>query len=97
MDRKGIEYARFIKAKRAQIKKSLKKGKLSLKNLLSDNTIDDDVLNMKIIELISSLPKIGRVNAEKIMQELNISKKKRLLGIGKKQKEKFYDYFKLDE
>jgi len=91
----GIEYARYIKKKRAAVKRSLKSKKVSLKDFVSGNIVSEDIMNMKVIDLISSLPGIGRVNAEKIMSELKIKNNKRLLGLGKLQKERFYKYFKL--
>jgi len=48
---------------------------------------------MKIIDLVCSLPKIGRVNAEKILRRLKISTRKKVGGLGKKQKVIFYKYF----
>lgn len=97
MEKKGIAYARYIKQERARLKKSLKSGEVTLKEVVLENKIPEDVLNMRIIDIIRSLPNIGRVNAEKIMVDLKINTKKRLMGLGKVQKKRFYDYFDLNE
>ncbi|MDZ7839187.1 MAG: hypothetical protein U5N58_15455 [Actinomycetota bacterium] len=49
---------------------------------------------MKAIELVSALPGIGRVRAENILtEELKINLSKKIGGLGKNQKQRFYNYF----
>lgn len=94
--RKGLEKARQVRKKRAEIKEQLKKGKTNLKSLFKDQRlITDYVSNMKVISLISALPGNGRVNALKILKELKISPNKKIGGLGRNQKENFYRFFKI--
>ncbi len=91
-----IEYARDIRNKRAQIKSDLKTQKITLKELVEDNkTYKKYIANIKVIELVSSLPGIGRVKAEKILNDMGISFCKKIDGLGKRQKLKFYKYFQI--
>jgi len=94
---KGLTRARETRKVRAEIKKSLKQGRVNLKDVLLNKKIFDKIASMRLVELVSSLPGIGRVRAERILaQELNISLSKRVGGMGSKQKLKFYNYFNID-
>lgn len=93
--RKGLEKARQVRKKRAEIKESLKKGKLNIKSLFKDKKLYADISNMKVINLISALPGNGRVNALKILKDLKISPNKKIGGLGRNQKDSFYKFFKI--
>lgn len=94
--RKGLEKARTVRKKRAEIKGLLKKGKLNIKSLFKDKKIYNEfVSNMKVINLISALPGNGRVNALKILKDLKISPNKKIGGLGRNQKDNFYRFYKI--
>ena len=94
--RKGLEKARKVRKKRAEIKELLKKGKLDIKSLYKNEKLFTEfVLNMKVINLVSALPGNGRVNALKILKDLKISPNKKIGGLGRNQKDKFYKFFKI--
>lgn len=94
--KKGLEKARHIRKKRAEIKELLKKGKLDIKSLFKDKKrYTEFLMNMKVINLISALPGNGRVNAVKILKDLKISPNKKIGGLGKNQKDSFYKFFKI--
>ncbi|MBM3712886.1 MAG: hypothetical protein FJW56_05570 [Actinobacteria bacterium] len=95
-----IDDARLIRQKRAEIKRDLKKGILTVQELFnkgSDKGIDYRKLisNMKLYEIIISLPDFGKVRTEKLMKKLNINYCKRLRGLGKNQERKFFQYFNI--
>ena len=93
---KNLEKARFVREKRAEIKKALKRGHINLDKLFNDMELFNNFIsNMKTIELVSSLQGIGRVNAEKILRKLNINFSKKVGGLGKNQRENFIKYFKI--
>jgi ERCC4-type nuclease len=92
-----LEKARSVRKRRSEIKKELKEGTLSLNDLLNHKDIYAVFIrNMKVIEIVSSLPGIGKVNAEKILKKLNISLIKKINGLGKIQAENFLKYFKVN-
>ena len=93
-----IEYARDIRKKISEIKSDLKAGRAAFSELFEDKkTYKKYIANMKAIELISALPGIGPVKAEKILKTMGISLCKKSSGLGKNQKRKFYKYFNIQE
>ena len=91
------KFARFIRKKRSEAKRALKKGDLNLNKLLNDSDLyKETISNMKVFELLKSLPKTGRVNADKILKKLEINYCKRVGGLGKNQKKSFLNYFNIE-
>jgi len=94
--RKGLAKARQVRKKRAEIKKSLKSGKMDIRSLFKNEKLYTEfVMNMKVINLVSALPGNGRVNALKILKDLKISPNKKIGGLGRNQKDSFYKFFKI--
>ena len=86
----GISKAVRLRRDRAAIKEKLKRGKLSLEQLIS---MDDEVVSkIKVIEILECLPKIGKLSARHIMEELEISPDRRIRGLGCRQREALLDY-----
>ncbi len=94
--RKGLKAALEVRQKRAEIKELLKKGKTEIRLLFKDvKLFEKYIINMKVIELVSSLPGNGKVNALKILKDLKISPNKKVGGLGKNQKNNFNRFFKI--
>lgn len=92
----GLKKARHYKVERARIKKSIKKGSADFNSFFSNgNYCNDLIANMKLIDMIKSIPGIGDVKANKILKILHISVRKTIKGLSKKQKENFKKYFKV--
>jgi hypothetical protein len=95
--KKGLEKARLIRKKRAEIKDMLKEGKTDIKVLFKDRELFEKYIsNMKVLDLVGALPGNGRVNALKILKSLKISPNKTVGGLGKNQKCNFYQFFKIN-
>jgi hypothetical protein len=93
----NAEFARFIRKKRSEVKRALKKGDLNLSRLLNDKDLYKEIIsNMKVFELLKSLPEIGIVRADKILKKLKINYCKKMGGLGKKQKKNFLNYFNIE-
>jgi len=93
----GLKKARHYKTMRAKIKQSIKKGQAGFNSFfISGNSHTEIISNMKLVELIKSIPGIGNIKAQKIMRILSISERKTIKGLSKKQKENFKKYFKID-
>ena len=73
--------------KRAEVKGELKSGKRTLADLLKKADKDDTLGKMKVSTVLESLPGVGKVRAQKIMEELDISATRRVRGLGSKQRE----------
>ncbi|HEY4662590.1 MAG TPA: integration host factor, actinobacterial type [Candidatus Humimicrobiaceae bacterium] len=94
--RKGLKAALEVRKKRAEIKELLKKGKTEIRLLFKDvKLFEKYIINMKVIELVSSLPGNGKVNALKILKDLKISPNKKVGGLGKNQKNDFNRFYKI--
>jgi len=94
--RKGLKAALEVRKKRAEIKELLKKGKTEIRLLFKDvKLFEKYIIKMKVIELVSSLPGNGKVNALKILKDLKISPNKKVGGLGKNQKDNFNRFFKI--
>lgn len=70
---------------RAELREKIKKGEVSLESVL--NSDDPAAARMPVRALIESLPGYGKAKAAKIMDELNISEKRRVQGLGARQRE----------
>jgi hypothetical protein len=88
----ALEKAAVARKRRAELKGELKSGKKSLKDVLARSG-DDTVGKMKVTTVLESLPGVGKVRAQKIMEELDISASRRVRGLGAKQRELLLDRF----
>lgn len=84
--RAALQKAVETRQKRAQLKKQIKAGQLSLTQVLND-TSNPVVAKMKISALLKSLPGVGKVRAEKLMGKIGIDTSRRIQGLGSKQRE----------
>ncbi len=88
----ALAKAAQARKERADIKARLKKGTLTLKNVL-DRANDDVVGKMKVSSVLESLPGVGKVKAQKILDELDISPIRRIRGLGSNQKRSLLERF----
>lgn len=88
----ALEKAAEARKKRAELKQQLKSGKVTLADVLQRSG-DDIVGKMKVANVLESLPGVGKVRAQKIMEELDISVSRRVRGLGAKQREQLLDRF----
>lgn len=84
--RQALKKAQEVRSKRAQIRAELKKGEITLDEVLAN--ADNDVIGkMRVAYLLESLPRIGKVRARQIMEEIGIDENRRVQGLGVRQKE----------
>ena len=84
--KEALAKAAEARKKRAELKGQLKSGK-STSRTCSSRSGDDTVGKMKVSTVLESLPGVGKVRAQKIMEELDISASRRVRGLGAKQRE----------
>lgn len=70
---------------RAALREKIKNGEVTLKEVLESD--DAAAQRMPVRALIESLPGYGKAKAAKIMDELGISPKRRVQGLGSRQRE----------
>lgn len=83
----ALAKAAEARKKRAQVKAKLKSQELSLADVLTKAGNDDTLGKMKVSSVLESLPGVGKVRAQKLMEELDISATRRVRGLGSKQRE----------
>ena len=88
----ALEKAAEARKKRAELKQQLKSGKVTLSDVLKRSG-EDVVGKMKVANVLESLPGVGKVRAQKLMEELDISASRRVRGLGAKQREQLLDRF----
>ncbi len=76
--------------RRAEIKRLVKTGQLSLEELFELAAREECIAQMRAYDLISALPAIGEVKAERIMKAAQIAKTRRIRGLGPKQRAELF-------
>lgn len=90
--KKALEKAQEMRSRRRDVREKLKKGNMSLSEILDKP--DDEVLGkMRVAYLLASLPRVGKTTAQKIMDEIGIDQARRVQGLGKRQKEALLERF----
>ncbi|MCS4535153.1 integration host factor, actinobacterial type [Corynebacterium sp. HS2168-gen11] len=82
---------------RAQLKEELKRGDITLKEVLEKASSDEIIGKTKVSALLESLPKVGKVKAKEIMEELEIAQTRRLRGLGDRQRRALLERFGFSE
>ena len=89
----ALKKAAEARKKRAEVKAELKSGKRSLADVLTAAEGTAPLGKMKVTTVLESLPGVGKVRAQKIMEELDISATRRVRGLGSKQRALLLDRF----
>ena len=74
--RKAVE----ARQERAEVKDQVTNGKLNFFDLFSDTR--KSISRMKLVDLLQSVPGIGKVRAELILERTKISPSRRIGGVG---------------
>ncbi|MDO4928737.1 MAG: integration host factor, actinobacterial type [Corynebacterium sp.] len=78
---------------RAELKEQLKRGDITLKEVLDKASTDEIIGKTKVSALLESLPKVGKVKAKEIMDDLEIAQTRRLRGLGERQRRALLERF----
>jgi hypothetical protein len=82
----ALEKAAQARKDRAEIKDNLKRGETTLAAVLDRGQTDDTAGKMKVSALLESMPGVGKVRAQQIMERLGIAESRRIRGLGAKQR-----------
>ena len=83
----ALEKAAEARRVRSEIKARLKSGELSFAALIAEAEREPMVARLKVRTALESLPGLGKVNARRLMDELEIADSRRLKGLGPRQLE----------
>lgn len=81
----ALDKAAAARRERAEVKNRLKHAGGSLSDVLSDGQKNDAVGKMKVLDLLQSMPGVGKVRAQRLMERIGIAPSRRVRGLGTKQ------------
>ena len=80
----ALQKANVIRTRRAQLKRDLKAGRVSIHTLLL--TPPEFLATAKVFDMLLAVPKYGRVKANKVLQQCRISPSKTIGGLSERQR-----------
>ena len=80
----ALQRANEIRTRRAQLKRDLKAGRVSIHTLLLDPP--EFLATAKVFDMLLAVPKYGRVKANKVLQQCRISPSKTIGGLSERQR-----------
>ena len=75
-----------VRKDRAQVKKDLKEGTLSLADALDRAATDEVIAKMRVLVLLESLPALGKIKARRLLEQVGIAESRRVKGLGVHQR-----------
>jgi hypothetical protein len=95
--RAALEKAAEARRVRAQLKLDLQNGTITLSDVFARADDEKVVADTKILVVLESLPNIGKVRSRRTLEELQISERQRVRGVGSEQRRKLVDRFEGEE
>ena len=89
----ALEKAAVARRVRAETKDRLKLGLVSFDELLDLADEDELVGKMKTLTALESMPRLGKVKARRLMNEVGIAESRRLRGLGENQRSQLSAFF----
>ncbi len=81
----NLEKAAASRRERAEVKNRLKHSGASIAEVLKQGQENEVIGKMRVIDLLQSMPGLGKVRARQLMERLNISESRRVRGLGANQ------------
>jgi hypothetical protein len=87
----ALARANGVRSKRAALKADLKRGRVSIRTILA--APPEYLLTAKVVDVLMSAPKCGRVKSAKIMELCRISQSKTVGGLSDRQRRDLLELF----
>jgi hypothetical protein len=81
----ALEKAAASRRERAEVKNRLKNSGASITDVLEQGQNNEVIGKMRVIDLLQSMPGLGKVRARQTMERLGIAESRRVRGLGTKQ------------
>ncbi len=81
----ALEKAAAARRERAEVKNRLKNSGGSIAEVLEQGQTNEVIGKMKVLDLLQSVPGLGKVRARQVMERLGIAESRRVRGLGTKQ------------
>ena len=88
----ALQRANEIRTRRAQLKKDLKGGRVSIHMLLTEPP--EYVETAKVFDMLLAVPKYGRVKVNRILTQCRISPSKTIGGLSERQRNELVSYLR---
>lgn len=82
----ALEKAAAARKVRAGLRERLKRGEVSFAEVLALGDTDEIIGKMRVSAVLESMPGVGKVRAQRIMEKLTISPSRRVRGLGAHQR-----------
>lgn len=90
--RLALAKAQAMRRERARLRRELKRGALTLHDMLAPD-VDEVVQKMRVSYLLQSLPQVGKVTTDKVMRDIGIHANRRVQGLGVRQRTQLLERF----
>jgi hypothetical protein len=81
----ALQKAAASRRERAEVKNRLKNSGAQISDVIAEGQVNDVIGKMKVVDLLQSLPGLGKVRARQVMERLGIAESRRVRGLGTKQ------------
>jgi transposase len=81
----ALDKAAASRRERAAVKNRLKHSGASIVEVLEQGQDNEVIAKMRVVDLLQSMPGVGKVRARQIMDRLHISESRRVRGLGTNQ------------
>ena len=81
----ALDKAAASRRERAEVKNRLKNSGASIVDVLREGQTNEVIAKMKVVDLLQSMPGLGKVRARQLMERLSIAESRRVRGLGVKQ------------
>lgn len=81
----ALDKAAASRRERAEVKNRLKHSGASIVDVLKQGQDNEVIGKMRVVDLLQSMPGLGKVRARQLMERLNISESRRVRGLGTNQ------------
>ena len=81
----NLDKAAASRRERAEVKNRLKHSGASILDVLEQGRSNEVIGKMRVLDLLQSMPGLGKVRARQLMDRLGISESRRVRGLGTNQ------------
>jgi hypothetical protein len=81
----ALDKAAASRRERAEVKNRLKNSGASISEVIEEGQRNEVIGKMRVVDLLQSMPGLGKVRARQVMERLNISESRRVGGLGANQ------------
>ncbi len=89
----ALAKAGVVRRERAELKERLKMGTITLGELLQEAESNETIAKTKVLAVVESLPKVGKVAARRAMEEIGIAETRRIQGLNDRQRQALLEKF----